>query len=68
MKHEIIATPQCLCCKHFRFGSPERVSRCAAYPDGIPDAIFFDRVTHTKPYAGDHGIRYEKADITLVTA
>jgi len=59
---------QCFACKHF-LGMrevpgdedglpPDTVACCEAFPNGIPDAIArgFD---HTKPYKGDHGIRFE---------
>lgn len=47
----------CAGCKH-------RLNRqsCAAFPDGKPDDIFFDRVNHREPYPGDGGIQWEKDD------
>lgn len=54
------AGPMCGLCKHF--ARREYPFRCAAYPDGIPDAIVENRVDHRKPYAGDHGIRFELAE------
>jgi len=68
MKHEIIYTPQCLCCKHYRDFTPAGARRCDAFPDGIPREILSMEVSHQFEYPGDHGIRYEKQDITLVTA
>lgn len=38
--------------KHRHFAS------CEAFPEGIPEAILDGRVGHTKPYPGDHGLRY----------
>jgi len=32
---------------------------CLAYPKGIPDVIFNNEVSHTKHYAGDHGLLFE---------
>jgi hypothetical protein len=32
------------------------------FPEGIPDAIAFGRVLHVRPYPGDHGIQYERAE------
>ena len=32
------------------------LSRCVAYPDGIPDAIILMDHLHVKPYEGDGGI------------
>jgi len=32
---------------------------CAAFPDGIPDAIKYDGFDHKRPYPGDHGITYK---------
>jgi hypothetical protein len=35
---------------------------CKAFPNEIPDKIAFEDNKHTKPYPGDHGIRYEKIE------
>lgn len=32
---------------------------CAAYPDGIPMAIFSQKNSHLAPQPGDHGILFE---------
>lgn len=47
----------CIGCKH-RLGGRGLYS-CAAFPDGIPDDIFFDRVNHLEPYPGDGGLQWE---------
>jgi hypothetical protein len=30
-----------------------------AFPNGIPDDIYFLRASHSYPYPGDHGLRWE---------
>ncbi|MGB9866725.1 MAG: hypothetical protein ACPLPR_02300 [Bacillota bacterium] len=35
---------------------------CDAFPQGIPDDIFFEYFDHRKPYPGDGGIRFEPKD------
>ena len=64
----MIAEPRChkRRCRHFTGVSQpdgtelsERVV-CAAFPDGIPDAIAYKGNLHTRPYPGDHGIQFEK--------
>ncbi|HNS33470.1 MAG TPA: hypothetical protein PKN36_10960 [bacterium] len=48
---------QCIHCKHCQgFGE------CSAFPDEIPEEIFDGRFDHRKPYPGDKGIRWEKAE------
>lgn len=32
---------------------------CAAFPDGIPDAIYLEGFDHREPFPGDHGIRFD---------
>ena len=32
---------------------------CAAFPDGIPEAILTNKHDHRKPYKGDHGILFD---------
>lgn len=62
-----IPSAQCLRCKHFRGMEavetepglePDVVLVCDAFPRGIPDAITEGR-DHSRPYPGDHGIRFE---------
>jgi|GEM_PF-1409652 len=49
-------SPVCAHCRHLdettRF-------KCAAFPDGIPFAIWDGENKHTSPVDGDHGIRFE---------
>ena len=33
--------------------------RCLAFLDDIPEEIVTGRVDHSKPYTGDHALRYE---------
>lgn len=49
--------PLCVECKHLHHGLMGW--KCDAYPDGIPDEIFWGDVDHHKPYEGDHGIQFE---------
>jgi hypothetical protein len=59
----MVTLSQCSGCKHSmkagRRATGELYGRCAAFPDGIPEEILWNEVRHTKPYPGDHGIRYE---------
>jgi len=58
----ILNFPLCLSCKHFRKTTKEHWFVCDAFPDGIPDDIFYGFFIHTKKYKGDNGIRYEEVD------
>jgi hypothetical protein len=64
-----LTSNQCLACKHllgFREAPgeteeglpPDTVVYCEAFPNGIPDRIT-EGFDHTKPFRGDHGIRFE---------
>ena len=47
-----------MACRHLRpdgYAEP----RCAAFPSGIPKAIWLERHDHTTPYPGDRDIRFE---------
>lgn len=35
---------------------------CEAFPDRIPDAIYFEGFDHRNPYPGDSGIRFVLQD------
>lgn len=50
------ALSQCVTCLYkFVTGAA-----CAAFPDGIPDAILANVHDHREPYPGDRGIRYKE--------
>lgn len=52
----MLEMPQCLRCAHYRFGSGVIGGSCLAFPDGIPRAIYRNRIRHDVPYPGDRGI------------
>lgn len=45
---------QCMSCANYL-----EAGKCKAF-DRIPSAILDGTHDHTKPYPGDHGVRYEK--------
>ena len=49
---------KCMLCKHI-ISSEYPARKCKAY-DSIPEKIWMGEHDHTKPYKGDHGIRYEE--------
>ena len=52
--------PICLWCTRFH-GNQGRPFTCDAFPDEIPDDIFFtSRIDHRKPVRGDHGLQFEE--------
>lgn len=53
-----IDAPQCIGCAHF-WDLIEK-PKCEAFPDGIPDDIWSNELSHTKPYVGDNGILFKK--------
>lgn len=55
---DFVEEVKCGRCKWFsgyRTGKP----RCAAFPLGIPDEIWWGRVDHEQPFPGDRGYRFE---------
>lgn len=59
-------SPQCLACAHWtspldRDGE-DSTQTCAAFPEGIPDDIWWNRADHRQPFNGDNGIRWEPLD------
>ncbi|MEF8715062.1 MAG: hypothetical protein V5B39_16215 [Accumulibacter sp.] len=45
----------CWDCRHYRSHR-----RCAAFPDGIPEALWQAVHGHREPYPGDQGIQYKR--------
>lgn len=48
---------QCDKCKHLSFDYI--YPTCKAFPDGIPNELFSEEISHTKPYKNDNGIQFE---------
>lgn len=46
----------CLNCRHLDWRG---MTRCVAYPDGIPLPILSGDIEHDRPLPGDHGIQFE---------
>lgn len=58
----IVFASKCFKCIHhnsFVKDSAEELFSCKAFPDGIPPDIWTGKVSHEKPYEGDHGIQFE---------
>jgi len=52
---------QCVWCRH-RWANGQR---CAAFPNGIPEAIIRNRHDHREPYDGDSGICFEPEEVEI---
>jgi hypothetical protein len=52
---------QCQYCKHLAGCEPGRGWTCSAFPDDVPDEVYYNRHDHRRPYPGDHGTRWEPA-------
>jgi hypothetical protein len=48
--------PICMWCKHYHFKGR---TPCNAFPDRIPDEIWFHRNPHIEPFTGNHGLQFE---------
>jgi hypothetical protein len=53
--------PACFECRHLS-GHSDNGMACAAFPDGIPSAVYFGEIGHLKPLPGDNGIQWEAAE------
>lgn len=55
------SAPLCVSCKRLRDYDHDRIS-CDAFPEGIPDEIIFNEVSHKNPVDGDNGLRYSNGE------
>jgi len=51
---------KCEVCKHIWYNKDYLT--CDAFPEGIPNEISSEKVTHTISYKGDKGIHFEQAN------
>ena len=58
-------SPICDLCVHLDLRAARN---CAAFPEGIPPEIWEGKNSHTEPYPGDHGIRFEDARAPVAAA
>ncbi len=45
-------------CRHCRYLNGG-THTCTAFPEGIPDALWWASRGHREPYPGDHGLQFE---------
>jgi hypothetical protein len=55
-------SPICLECSRLQGRRKNRSPSCAAFPKGIPDAIYLGAFDHRSAYVGDKGIRFQLAE------
>lgn len=58
---------QCSTCARFvsPFDRPDMTGgpTCAAFPEGIPDEVYWNGADHRQPIAGDNGVRWQSNGI-----
>ena len=55
--------PICWACVRF-YGRASRT--CSAFPDGIPQMIYFEAFDHRKAFTGDGGTRFESLPVEAI--
>lgn len=53
----MVVFSQCLDCKHYFFDIKEKHC-CKAFPDGIDDKIFWNKISHKENIKNDNGIKF----------
>lgn len=53
----IPAQSQCAACSHL--DRKQEAQQCEAFPSGIPEEIWLNKVSHTNSYPGDNGIHLD---------
>lgn len=50
----------CRHCQHLNCGT----HTCAAFPEGIPDELWWAYRGHRKPFPGDHGLQFSERKLS----
>lgn len=50
---------QCLDCKNYIGKNKNGKHICKAFSDGIPEEIFWNKISHTENIEGDNGFLYD---------
>lgn len=53
---------RCLDCQHFKGKDEEERFICEAFPNGIPEDVFWNKIDHTENTEGDNGIKYQERE------
>ncbi|MFN8634624.1 MAG: hypothetical protein U0893_12270 [Chloroflexota bacterium] len=53
-----LVMPICMFCVHYDRASQGYGHKCAAFPEGIPEAIIESEADHRRPIEGDQGIQF----------
>lgn len=51
---------QCMDCKNFNFDNPDKSKfTCKAFSDGIPDDVFWNKISHEDHIDNDNGFKFD---------
>lgn len=53
---------QCLDCSNYIDNSEKGKHCCKAFPDGIPEDVFWNKIRHNENIENDNGIKFEQID------
>lgn len=58
---ELFGYSPCMHCRRHKWEN-EKGNYCEAFPEGMPNEIFWGKNLHKEPYPGDRGILFDSAD------
>ena len=58
-KKIMVKIPPCMDCKNYIGRNNEDKDICKAFPDGIPDNVFWGDINHKTHIDGDNGYKFE---------